>query len=82
MSKASTRKGYYIVYKQDGTAKRKWLGETRRSAAIALDNIGEDVLNEGNGYNYWVDYCLGKDVHGNVGWSNLDFTNSLLGWME
>jgi len=39
---------------------------------IALEKVADEVLDDKTGYEYWIDYSLGKTVDGRVAWLNVD----------
>lgn len=76
-------RGYYLVLPNKD---RHWMGETKHSAAMVLDKMCNKYLTADTGWEYWVDWCLGYDVHGNLAWANMDQSDSIeaagehLGW--
>ena len=67
-----TRRGYYLVK-----------GDTRHCVSehvdeAALNRVARRVLSDAKGWDYWVDYSLGVDVHGNPAWINLDQTDRFI----
>ena len=62
------RPGYYLVK----GGERHFISET--VSEPALNRVCNRVLSEKKGWDYWVDYSFGRDVHGNVAWANLDQT--------
>ena len=57
---------------------RHWLGETTYSAARAIDKACDKHLRAEDGWQYWVDYCHGYDVKGNLAWANVDQSDIIL----
>ncbi len=68
-------RGYYLVLP---SGDRHWLGETTCDAARAIDKVCDKHLRAEDGWQYWVDYCHGYDVKGNLAWSNVDHTDTIL----
>ena len=66
------RQGYYLV-KNDA---RHFISSTVDEPS--LNRVCSRVLSDVNGWDYWVDYSLGPDVHGNPAWSNVDHTDKFL----
>jgi hypothetical protein len=69
---AGTRRGYYLVK-----------GDTRHFVSenvneISLNRVADRVLSDAKGWDYWVDYSYGKDVHGNPSWCNVDCTDKFI----
>lgn len=44
----------------------------------ALNRVCNRVLSDKTGWGYWIDRCHGRDVHGNVAWSNMDWTDQFI----
>lgn len=68
----ASRTGYYLV-KDDS---RHFIDENVNPSA--LERVANRVLNDRVGYEYWVDYFHGKDVHGEPAWSNVDHTDRFI----
>ncbi len=68
-------RGYYLVLP---SGDRHWIGETTYDAARAIDKACDKHLSAKDGWRYWVDYCYGYDVKGNLAWSNVDQTDTIL----
>lgn len=61
--------GYYLV---KGDA-RYFIGAI--ISEPSLNRVAERVLSDRTGWNYWVDYCMGRDVTGRAAWANVDKTD-------
>lgn len=70
--------GFYLVRESDGM--RFFISEDLDHRRF--ERVANRALNEDTGYEYWVDRCLGLDVHENVAWSNLDWTDHFLHQVE
>ena len=68
-------RGYYLVLP---SGDRHWIGETIHEAAMAIDKACDKYLSAKDSWQYWVDYCYGYDVKGNLAWSNVDHTDTIL----
>ena len=68
-------RGYYLVLP---SGDRHWIGETTYDAARAIDKVCDKHLIAKDGWQYWVDYCYGYDVKGNLAWANVDHTDTIL----
>ncbi len=68
-------RGYYLVLPNGD---RHWLRETIHEAARTIDKACDKYLSDKDGYEYWVDFCYGYDVKGNLAWSNVDHTDTIL----
>ncbi len=68
-------RGYYLVLPGGD---RHWLGEALNNAARAMDKACDKHLSAEDGYEYWIDYCHGYDVKGNLHWANVDQTDIIL----
>ena len=68
-------RGYYLVLHNGD---RHWIGETIHKAARAIDKARDEYLSDKYGWQYWVDYCYGYDVKGNLAWANVDQSDSIL----
>lgn len=66
-------KGYYLVLPNGD---RHWIDKTVN--LVAFENLCRKHLTEETGWRYWVDYCHGRDVRGELMWSNLDLTDKFL----
>ncbi len=66
MAAAGTRPGYYLV---KGDA-RHFISAT--VSEPALNRVADRVLSDAKGWDYWIDYSHGVDVHGKPAWANLD----------
>ena len=60
--------GYYLVRKSD--SERFFISKV--VDVIALEKVAEEVLDDKTGYEYWIDYSLGKTVDGRAAWVNVD----------
>jgi hypothetical protein len=40
-----------------------------------LERVCEVVLGEKHGWDYWIDYCYGRDTAGRTAWANVDLTD-------
>ena len=67
--------GYYLVLPGGD---RHWIGETIHEAARAIEKACDKYLSARDGYEYWVDYCHGYDVEGNLHWGNVDQSDTIL----
>ena len=66
--------GFYLVRTSD--SQRFFVsGKVSQSA---LENCANKALSEKTGWNYWIDKCLGIDVHGKQAWMNLDYTDNFI----
>ena len=76
-------RGYYLVLPNGD---RHWLGESVYDAARDLENVCDKYLSDEIGWDYWIDFCTGYDVRGNLHWANRDFSDDVeaagerLGW--
>ena len=43
-----------------------------------MDKACGKYLSDKDGWQYWVDYCHGYDVEGNLAWANADQTDVIL----
>ena len=68
-------RGYYLVLHNGD---RHWLGEVINDAARAIDQACDKYLSDKGGWQYWVDYCYGYDVKGNLAWANADQSDIIL----
>ena len=68
-------RGYYIVLPNSD---RHWLGEAINDAARAIDQACDKYLSDKGGWQYWVDYCHGYDVKGDLAWANADQSDIIL----
>ena len=68
-------RGYYIVLPNGD---RHWIGESIYDTARAIDKACDKHLRAEDGWQYWVDYCHGYDVKGDLHWSNIDHTDTIL----
>ena len=68
-------RGYYLVLP---SGDRHWLGEAINDAARVIDQACDKHLRAEDGYEYWIDYCHGYDVKGNLAWVNVDQTDTIL----
>ncbi len=68
-------KGYYLVLP---SGDRHWIGETIHEAARAMDKVCDKYLSAKEEWQYWVDYCHGYDVKGNLAWTNVDQSDTIL----
>ena len=68
-------RGYYLVLP---SGDRHWIGETTYNAARAIDKACDKHLRAEDGWQYWVDYCHGYDVKGNLAWASVDHTDTML----
>lgn len=69
---ACTRRGYYLV--KDGT--RHFISPDVNPAA--LERVADRMLSDSEGWDYWIDYSYGIDVHGKPAWSNVDQTDRFI----
>lgn len=72
MEAACTRPGYYLVKGDE----RHFI--SAEASETALNRVADRVLSDTKGWDYWVDYSLGVDVHGKPAWSNLDQTDRFI----
>lgn len=76
-------RGYYLVLPNGA---RHWLGEAVNDAARDLEKACNSCLSDEIGWDYWIDFCIGYDVRGNLHWANRDFSDDVeaagerLGW--
>ena len=63
--------GYWLV--RDSDRARFFVSEHVNESA--LNKVCNRVLSDKNGWGYWIDRCIGRDIKGNVAWMNLDFTD-------
>ena len=68
-------RGYYLVLPGGD---RHWIGEAINDAARAIDKACDKHLRAEDGWQYWVDYCHGYDVKGDLHWTNVDQTDIIL----
>ena len=68
-------RGYYLALP---SGDRHWLGEAINDAARVVDQVCDKHLRAEDGYEYWIDYCQGYDVKGNLAWVNVDQTDTIL----
>ena len=68
-------RGYYLVLPNRD---RHWIGESVYDAARDIEKVCDKYLSDKDGWQYWVDYCYGYDVKGNLAWSNVDHTDTIL----
>ena len=68
-------RGYYLVLP---SGDRHWLGETIHEAARVIEKACDKYLSAKNDHEYWVDFCYGYNVKGNLAWSNVDHTDTIL----
>lgn len=66
------RPGYYLV---KGDARHFVSPDVNPSA---LERVCDRVLSDAKGWDYWIDYSHGPDVHGNPAWSNVDQTDRFI----
>lgn len=71
---AGHRVGYWLVREIDG--QRFYI--SKQASESALQKICDKALSETKGWGYWIDYCLGHDVHGAVAWVNVDQTDRFI----
>ena len=67
-------RGYYLVLLNGD---RYWIGETIYEAARVIEKACDKYLSAKDGYEYWIDYCHGYDVRGDLHWANRDFSNDV-----
>lgn len=72
-------RGYYIVLPNGD---RHWIGESIYDTVRAIDKACDKYLSAKDGWQYWIDYCHGYDVKGNLAWSNVDHTDTILHHVE
>lgn len=76
-------RGYYLVLPNGD---RHWIGESVYDAARDLEKVCTKYLSDEIGWDYWIDWCMGYDVHGKLAWANVDQSDSIeatgerLGW--
>ena len=76
-------RGYYLVLPNRD---RHWIGESVYDAARDINKLTNKYLSDEIGWNYWIDWCMGYDVHGKLAWANVDQSDSIeaagerLGW--
>jgi len=64
------KRGYWLV--RDSDKARFFVSENVNE--YALNRVADKVLSDRIGWGYWIDYCLGLDVHGRIAWTNLDLS--------
>ena len=67
--------GYYLVLP---SGDRHWIGETIHEAARVIEKACDKYLSAKDGWQYWIDYCHGYDVKGNLAWVNMDQSDIIL----
>lgn len=65
-------RGYYLVLPNGD---RHWFSSTITERA--LERICNKYLTDTQ-FSYWVDFCHGRDVGGNLAWANVDQTDSFI----
>ena len=76
-------RGYYLVLPNKD---RYWIGESVYDAARDLEKVCDKYLSDKIGWGYWIDFCHGFDVRGNLHWANRDCSGDVeaagerLGW--
>lgn len=68
---SDVRRGYYLVRESD----RQRFFVSEGVSLTALESTASRVLSDALGWNYWIDRCLGLDVHGRAAWVNLDVSD-------
>ncbi len=68
-------RGYYLVLP---SGERHWIGATSYDAARAIDKACDKHLRAEDGYEYWIDFCHGYDVHNKFVWANVDQSDIIL----
>ena len=68
----TTQPGYYLVKNDERYFVSEHINET------ALNRVCNKVLSDRVGWDYWVDYLHGFDVHGARHWSNVDQSDRFL----
>lgn len=68
-------RGFYLVIP---TGRRFWLGECLDETAINFESACVKYLSSDSGYQYWIDYCLGRDITGALAWSNIDQQDAVM----
>jgi hypothetical protein len=68
-------RGYYLVLSNRA---RHWIGESVYDAARDLEKVCTKYLSDEIGWDYWIDYCHGYDVKGNLAWANADQSDIIL----
>jgi hypothetical protein len=68
-------RGYYLVLPNRA---RHWIGESVYDAARDLEKVCTKYLSDEIGWDYWIDYCHGYDVKGNLHWANVDQSDIIL----
>lgn len=66
--------GFYLVRESD----EKRFFVSRKVCNRALERTAGLALSKAQGWEYWIDRCLGLDVDGKVAWLNLDCTDSFI----
>lgn len=66
--------GYWLV--RDYDRARYFI--SKHISEPALNRVCNRVLSDKTGWGYWVDRCLGRDIKGNVAWTNLDWSDQFL----
>jgi hypothetical protein len=72
LESAYTRPGYYLVKGDD----RHFI--SAQVSEPALNRVADRVLSDAKGWDYWIDYSHGVDVHGKPAWSNIDQTDRFI----
>jgi len=65
-------RGYYLVVNDN----RYFICSNINSNL--LEKVCNKYLSNKNGFNYWIDYYYGEDVHGYDAWMNLDCSDSFI----
>ena len=66
--------GFWLV--RDSDRSRHFISEG--ISETALERVCKRVLSDTDGWGYWIDRCLGRDIKGNVAWANMDWTDSFI----
>lgn len=67
--------GYYIVLPNGD---RHWFAKSCIYGDSKLNAICDKYLTKETNWEYWIDYCFGYDVSGNLAWSNIDQTDKFI----
>jgi hypothetical protein len=65
--------GFYLVMP---TGERHFIATT--VSPTAFERACDRHLTSATGWQYWIDRLVGRDVRGDLHWSNLDWTDSFL----
>ena len=76
-------RGYYLVLPNGD---RHWMGESVYDAARGINKLCDKYLSDVIGWDYWIDFCSGYDIMGNLHWANWDRSDDVeaagerMGW--